>query len=341
MKKNYNLEFWNLVCHFGEQKLLDRYIDFVHPAFTNKHERARGQTRYMFYGAKLIVQEVDGEQLPFIFGRHVKDTVFEREQVMVGEDLVEEPLAVPNAPSSIFILSLKDHRLFYIKEQVDSPTADSFKTTLEYFIKKERTNFINSIYEAEQEMRRERGGNYKSSKKKDLEVTFPEPDINLVPLSSDADIEQFIKSMKLIKKFSLTLVKPNDEADMNPFFKEWRKVNGKMNQPKSKVDFSPSGKKKTLPHDDVAELSKEVVKDGNIILKLNGTDMKDDKLNGTEEDFKLTKVMDEINEAPTILVKEVYESFKSLIADGIVTAPRITNLKAVTDKLKYIISMIK
>lgn len=341
MKKSYNLEFWNLVCHFGEQKLLDRYVDFVHPAFINKHERTRGQTRYMFYGVKLIVLEIEGEQLPFVFGRHVKDTIFEREQVMVGEELVEKPLSVPNAPSSIFILSLKEHRLFYIKEQVDSPPADSFKTTLEYFIKKERSDLINSIYESEQEMKRERGGNYKSRKKKDLEVTFPEPDVNLVPLSSDADIEQFIKSMKLIKKFSLTLVKPNDEADMNPFFKEWRKVNGKMNQPKSKVDFSPSGNKKTLPHTDVAELSKEVVKDGNIILKLNGTDMKDDKLNGTEEDFKLTKVINEINDAPIMLVKDVYESFRSLISDGIVTAPRITDLKAVKDKLKFIIDMIK
>ncbi len=341
MKKNYNLEFWNLVCHFGEQKLLDRYLDFVHPAFVNGHERVRGDTRYMFYGVRVIKLDIDGELLPFVFGRHVKDTVFEREQVMEGEELVEKPLAVPNAPSSIFILSLKEHRLFHIKEQVDSPTADSFKVTLESFIKKERRLLINGIYDAEQEIKRERGGNYKSTKKKDLEVSHPEPDISLVPLSSDAGIEEFIKSMKLIKKFSLTLVKPNDEADMNPFFKEWRGVNGKLNQPKSKIDFSPSGKKKTLPHEEVADLSKEAVKDGNIILNLNGTDMKDDKLNGTEEDFKLTKPITEINEAPTMLVKEVYESFLSLVSDGIVTAPRITSLKAVKDKLQFIMDMIK
>lgn len=341
MKKNYNLEFWNLVCHFGEQKLLDRYLDFVHPAFTNGHTRSRGDTRYMFYGVKVVTIEIEGEVLPFIFGRHVKDTIFEREQVMEGEELVEKPLAIPNAPSSIFVLSLKEHRLFYIKEQVDSPTADSFKVTLENFIKKERKLLIDDIYKSEKEMRAERGGNYKVTKKKDLEVSHPEPDINLVPLTSDAGIEEFIKSMKLIKKFSLTLVKPNDESDMNPFFKEWRNVSGKLNQPKSKVDFSPSGKKKTLPHENVVDISKEAVKDGNIILNLQGTDMKDDKLNGTEEDFKLTKPINELNEAPIMLVKDVYESFLSLVKDGIITAPRITNLNSVRDKLQFIMTMIK
>ena len=341
MKKGYNLEFWNLVCHFGNHKLLDKYIDFVHPAFTKGHTRTRAETKYMFYGVTIINLEFEGEMLPFIFGRHVKDTIFEREQVMEGDELVEKPLLVPNAPSSIFILSLRDHRLFHIKEHTDSPSADSFKATLEYFIKIERNNLIDSIYKAEQEIRKERGGNYKVTKKKNLQLSYTEPYITLVPLSSDASITEFIKGMKLIKKFTLKLITPNDEADMNPFFKQWRNVKGQLNQPNSKIEFTPSGTKKTLPHEDVANLSREAVKDGNIVLNLNGTDMKDDKLNGTEEDFKLTKNIDEITDSPIMLVKSVYDSFMNLVKDGIITAPRITDLKEIKRKLKYIMDMIK
>lgn len=48
MKNNYNVEFWNFVCHFGEHKLLDFYVDLVHPAFTSKLIRNYGENCWFF-----------------------------------------------------------------------------------------------------------------------------------------------------------------------------------------------------------------------------------------------------------------------------------------------------
>ncbi|WP_028108884.1 hypothetical protein [Ferrimonas futtsuensis] len=339
MKKNYNIEFWNFVCHFGDLKLLDRYVQFVHPAFMNEHIRNYGDSRWLFNGVRLIEVTINNERLPFIYGRIVKDTILEREQVLKGDELIDDNLRIQNSPSSIFILSLKEHRMFFIKEQKDSPTMENFKATIEKFINNERRTYINDEYEYQKKLRQERGGNYKVTKKCDLEASFPKPDIEVIPLSSDADIDEFIRGMKSIDKLSLKLVMPNSEYDCNEFFKSWREKNKKLGQSKSKVEFSKS--KKTLPHEEVADLSKEAVKDGNILIKMTGKDINDDKLIGTHEEFKLTRTIGDINDSPRILVKETYESFLELIRDGVVRAPRISDGSSIKEKLEFIINMIK
>ncbi|BDY05751.1 hypothetical protein [Ferrimonas sp. YFM] len=338
MKKNYNVEFWNFVCHFGELKLLDRYLQFVHPAFMNNHVRNHGDSRWLFNGVQLIEVDINGEKLPFIYGRIVKDTILEREQVLKGSELIDDSLSIQNSPSSIFMLSLKEHRIFFIKEQKDAPTMDNFKATIERFINDEIKSYIDDEFHRQRSLRLERGGNYKVTKKRDLEASYPRPDIEVIPLSSDADIDEFIKGMKSIDKLTLKLVMPNSEYDCNDFFKSWRKENKKFGHPKSKVEFSKS--KKTLPHDEVADLSKEAVNDGNILIRMSGRDINNDKLTGTHEEFKLTRAISEINDSPRVLVKQTYESFLELIKGGVVRAPRIANLKSVRDKLNYIREMI-
>ncbi|WBA16387.1 hypothetical protein [Salinivibrio proteolyticus] len=339
MKKNYNVEFWNFVCHFGQHKLLDHYVDLVHPAFVNNHVRTYGDSRWLFNGVQLIEIDIDNEVLPFIYGRIVKDTILEREQILQDGDLVDDSLSMQSSPSSIFILSLKEHRIFFIKEHKDAPTMDSFKTTIERFINDERINLINEIFDGEKKQKEIHGGNYRVTKKKDLEVRYPKPDIEVIPLSSDADIEEFIKGMKSIDKLTLNLVMPNSESDCNGFFKCWRDENKKLKQSKSKVEFTKS--KKSLPHDEVANLSKEAINDGNVLIKLNGKDINNDKLVGTHDEFKLTRSINEINETPTLLVKETYESFLGLIKDGVIREPRISNLSKVKEKIGYILSMLK
>lgn len=222
MKRNLHLEFWNFVCHFGEHKLLDFYNEMVHPAFFEKHIRSHGKTNWFFHDVQFIKVEFQEDSLPFVYGKIVKDTSIERNQVFEDDELKAAPLFVPTAPSSIFILSLIDHRLFFIKEHPDSPTMENFKVTIEKFIDITRKELINNDYEAHEKIRNEHGGSIKKVTKKSLQVRYPEAEIELIPLSSDADIDEFIRNMKTISSLKLKLVLPNSEADTNDFFNSLR-----------------------------------------------------------------------------------------------------------------------
>jgi hypothetical protein len=128
--KNKNVEFANFVFHMGENRnLLDSFVEFVHPAFFRQLKRVHGESSFSFYDTKIIDIEVDGEKLFFLYGRLVKDSVLHQEQIFENDTLVPVNNVFQNAPSSIFILTLKEHRLFFIKENRDAPTLDSLKAT--------------------------------------------------------------------------------------------------------------------------------------------------------------------------------------------------------------------
>jgi hypothetical protein len=340
LKNNYNIEFWNFVCHFGESKLLDYYLDLVHPAFIGEFKRNYGDSQLFFYDVQLIEIEINDETLPFIHGRLIKDTKLEREQVYENETLKEDKLTLPSAPSSIFILSLIDHRLFFIKEHRDSPSMEAFKATITKFIKDHRAALIDGEYQEKKEQREFYGKTKKHVTKKDLAITYPEPNIEVIPLSSDADIEEFIRSMKIIDSVRLDLVMPNDEADCNPFFNEWRKKKKLLGESKSNISFTKTGKQ-SLPHQNVSDLSKEAAKDENVLVTLRGKDILNDKLIGTHDQFKLTKTVNELEDTPHQMTYMVYKTFKKLITDGVVRGPKISNKDKVKEKIKHILAMLK
>ncbi|MFM4819965.1 hypothetical protein ACEUDB_04750 [Aeromonas hydrophila] len=341
MKRNLHLEFWNFVCHFGEHKLLDFYNEMVHPAFFEKHTRSHGKTNWFFHEVQFIKVEFKKENLPFVYGKIVKDTSIERNQVFEDDELKAAPLFVPTAPSSIFILSLIDHRLFFIKEHPDSPTMDNFKVTIEKFINTTRKKLINNDYEAHENIRKEHGGSIKKVTKKSLHSRYPEPEIELIPLSSDADIDEFIRSMKTISSLKLKLVLPNSEADTNDFFNSLREETKKVGTNSSDLSFSKNKHATTMPHPKVAKLAKEARKDENIIITLHGTDIHDDKMIGSHEEFTLKKQIDDIKTTPYLLCKQAYETFLELINDGIVRGPKINDLEKIREKLTHIMTSFR
>jgi hypothetical protein len=322
---------------------LESYLDFVHPAFFNNHERHYAESKCFFYEPQIleIIDEAEDEKevLPFIYGRLVKDTFLEREQVYIDGELKDDPTALQNSPSAIFILSLKDHQLFFIKEHRFAPTLETFRSCIDKFINEERDSLIENIFQAEKEKYEYRGKTGRRKTKKDLQGTYGKPEINIIPLSSDASIEEFIKSFKVIDKIALNLVTPNNESDTNPFFESWR--NKKKTLPNSKSSITFSKDKKPLQPTPVANLAKEAADDRNILLKVTGRDVHNDKLVGTNDNFKLTVPLGELEDDPILLSKKVYDRFQDLIKDGVIRGPRITDIEKVKDKVKTLLTMIK
>lgn len=296
----------------------------------------------VFYGVQLLTCEINEQELPFIYGRIIKDTTLRRSQYFSEGELKEDEAGIQSSPSSIFILSLVDHRLFFVKEQPDSPTMENFKSTITKFIKDIRIQLIDADYTSAKEIYDYNGGN--SGKlprptKKNLGVKYPEPVIEIIAQSSDAGIDEFVRSMKSIDTLQLDVITPNNESDCNDFFESIRKKDKQVGVKKSTHTYRK--RDGILAHDNISDISKEANKDENVLIKLQGKDIHDDKLIGTNDSFKLVKKIQSIEETPTLFTKSVYESFLELIKDGIIRGPKITDKYKVKNKLIHILNCIR
>ena len=335
MKKNINVEFANFVCHFGSLNMLDGFEQFIYPAVTGHRFRCYGETSMFFYDSRLVeIENENGKPSYFLYGRFVKDTHIQREQIYKDGKLVPDQDVFQTSPSSIFIVSLFDHRMSYIKEHRDSPPITSFKSTMEHIVNAEIADFRNFEYDRLLEMHNEYPDRIKRPKRKELAVSYPDMELDIISLSSDSGIEDFINDLKVIDIFSLQLVTPNDETDSNGFFELWRSKQRKLKSEKSKIEFNK--KKTSLKHDEVINVAKEAVDDGNVHINIKGKDLKGDVINGTNDHFKITTKLDELNDEPPATISKIYHIFKDLVDRGIVRRPRVSDPEVVLRKIREI-----
>lgn len=338
--KKLNIEFANFIFHMGSQNLLDCFVDFVHPALFDGFSRKHDETTYFFHNIKLIDVEIKGEVNHFVYGRLVKNGVLHQEQIVNGENLVPVDNVYPNAPSSIFILSLSNHRLFLIKEHRDAPTTDTLRTTVLHFVKQQRNLYINDLYDANRIQREERGGNLRNITKTALRQQYPEPELDIISMSSDADISEFVNTLSSIDTLTLDIIKPNNEADLSPIFDTLRDVGTELGAKKNKLTFQ-KGDRKTLKHEKVTKLSKEASRDNNVRFSIKGKDINKDIINGTNEEFKLTVPLDEKFDTPKATALVVYNKFLELIEDGLIKQPNTGEPNIIKRKINSILTLVK
>src|SRR5690606_16490690 len=154
------------------------------------------------------------EPSPAIAGRFVKDTVLHQQQRLIEGRLEPAEATLESAPSSLFVLVLKGHRLLYLREHRGSPDMSQFATTLERFIQYARSEPVDRLY-AEA-----RGGTERVTKKCLLE-RFPKRMVTVTPVSTSESIDEFLDRFSVITALSIRLAPVNNEPDYNEFFEQW------------------------------------------------------------------------------------------------------------------------
>jgi hypothetical protein len=340
--KSYNIEYANFLCHFGEQVLLDRYIDLFYPAMTSGDIRTYGDTSFSFSEVKHIELEdpESGQKEYFLYGKMIKDFIYKRDQLLDHEDnqLKQDHDELRDSPSSTFILSLKDHRLYFIKEFLLGPTLDNFKTLVEKLIQKYILNLIDDEHSSKKEMSSLNGGTIKVPTKKSLRINYPDPEIKIVKLSSPDGVVEFIRSIKTIESFELQINKTNHEGDLSSLFRVLREQNKQMGVGASNKIIYTKGKK-SLNHGNVTELAKVASEDNNINFKVKGKGIDGEPMQGTEEEFTVKMPISEIEETPSLMTQKAYNTFWKLVKDGVVSQPRINKVSEVREKIKHIIEL--
>jgi len=333
-EKSLSMEMGNLVCRFGDEKvLLDLADEIVLPCFFGKRlVRSYDKTSYFFHDvSQVMLHDGKHEKVIGIIGRYIKDTTFEREQIFEQEKgLVKDSESMRSSPSAIFLLVLNNHRLIYVKETKNAPPKESFRATLLYFIKNKHKEYINNEYNR---LKRAHQENQEEPQitKKDLYERCPIPTMDLIPLTSEDSIEQFVKKYSILKVIEISLSDRNDENDNDPFFEALQKRKDAIGSNNSIVKHSNS---KGLDKNNAISEIAEATMQGNQNVKLSGVDGDGDTLRGNNQEFELKKPLHKLSLTPKNAASELYNSFLGLVEDGIIKIPETS------EKAKTIINAI-
>ena len=330
-KKEFILELGNFICKFGRQKaLIDFLEDLIIPAFIDdKLERTYGKTKYFFHDVKLVhIPNDENKNVLGVIGRIIKDTTLEREQIFEKGTLIKDRSSMKSSPSSVFLLVFNNHRLLYVKETKDAPSKETFGHTYLNFLRSKYNSFIEKTLKE----RNEKDGSSKKTTKKKLRIEFPKPTLEIIPLTSEDDIEVFLKKYGVLKTIEIKFSERNNETDNDPFFEQLQTRKDLLG---SAVTGIRHHNKDGLDKDYAVQEIREATVQGNQRVSLVGLDSEGDKLQGNNEQFQIRKSIDELSGNWDEDALNLFNSFMSLVKDDIIKVPN--EKEAVTEKLSSLL----
>lgn len=318
--------FANFICHFGEREMLDLCDEVVIPAFTNEsYRRTYADTEYFFHDVQLVtLKQADGRDEPAIAGKFVKNTVIHRDQVYKEKKLVHSPYKVESAPSSFFVLVLRDHKLLFTPEVRGAPGLESFGTTVERFLRSAHLEFVErrTMLRLKREFPERVPKGEKGKVRRAVLEKYPSPDLEIVSLASEDSFEAFVNRFDLVKSLTVRLLRPNNEINNDGFFEGLRKKGTELDASTSTLGYrNPSGLKKQK-----VRIHAENAMDGNAEISLAGTDTDGRKLSGMNDDFKIQASIDQVPKLVGAAAQALFEVFMKYRRSGHVrTGKEITS----------------
>jgi hypothetical protein len=315
------LELANLICRFGDKVLLDHFEEIVYPSFFDKSlRRVYGETSFFFERVRLLkLDDENGNEAVGICGRFIKDTMVRREQVYVeGEGLRQDHGEMQSSPSSLFLLILDNHRLIYAKETSDGPPKESFRSTLLSFLRQVHSRVLEEKRDAlkDQGLSREELRNEKDA----LSESYQKPTLELVALTSEESIEEFIRSYEVLTQIKIAFADLNDETDLDDFFEQVQKAKDDVGSKKTTLVHTAKG---GLDKDAAIDQVTAATAQGNQNVTLVGSDEGGDRLVGNNEKFQLKTEIDNLNSSPTRAAKQMFKAFSELVASGRIRIPDV------------------
>lgn len=146
MKGNKKIELANFNCTFGDsyEPMLQYFNKIVYPAFCDidiiREYKVDENSSNKYYFTEIEI--VFNENLGYILkGCIVKETIYKgKSKVDKNKKIIELDANIESgyehAPYSIFGIILKNHRLFFIKNEGVSPSLVTFKATTKYCFEK-------------------------------------------------------------------------------------------------------------------------------------------------------------------------------------------------------------
>lgn len=309
------ISFANFICRFGSEKvLLDLAEEVVIPAFLEPRERRYSSSRFFFRDVELVDFGTESEPELLIVGRVVHDTLLVREQVFKGGVLVKDHAELASAPSSLFALVLDTHKLLYLPETRYAPTISAFRATVAKFINEQHHEFIKT-----------RLRSLKVSKQKvsrdDLIKAYPVPTVEIIPLSSESSLKDFLDQFLVLREVRIELVEPNDELDSQWLIKHMRNTKSSLRADVGELSFrgSSAGLSASSTLKEIAPIAEQA----NTKITLSGTDKNGDKLVGNNDAFKMGMPVTDIASHPVAAGYDLYGAFRDKVDAGLLKVQEV------------------
>lgn len=308
-----NVEFANFVCHFGDAELLAYFDEIVYPAFFSGLKRKFGKSKYFIHRPELVsLPKIDGQSNPAIVGRFVIDTEISREQIFQNGRIVEDKASMRTAPSSLFVLTLRDHKLFYVKEVPKAPGLSAFRSTVERLMADTRSAYIRALY---LQLRKESDENPNMPKVtlKTLTESIPPPSLNIVPLSSVSSMSGFLNQFSKLKEVRVKMITPNSEIDNEGIFNGVREVKDAMNAETATITYRNNDEGLDVK---VAKKHVGPAARGNAEIVFAGDGQDGKVLRGNNDDFKISIPIPPLPAELLGIGKFLFKKFSELVATG-------------------------
>ncbi|MBL3575596.1 hypothetical protein JMK10_00260 [Rhodovulum sulfidophilum] len=302
-KKERKVNFANLTIKFGRADLLD-YIEVVSRAFLMaSHVRNTKSGSYFFLKTKIKELEENNPQSVVIYGRIVKHTKLTREQVIQGEELVENVAHIENSPSAFFVLFLSDHRIAYVPETKYAPSLKNFEAAVSLFVKREFKAFSKEIYRA----RKSEDAGFTWGKFYEEHVP---PTVNVVPLASPQGVKAFISKFDSINRITVHLLERNQDSEGRSIFEQLLDDTTPMNPTSAKYEVRAGGE--GLKIENTKEFVSDATHGGYERVSIEGKDHTGAKLVGSNDTYKMsvaTKLSD-VDSTRARQLRQLYEDQK-------------------------------
>lgn len=303
-----NVSFANFICRFGSSLvMLDLAEDVVLPAFLSGGSRKYGDSTYSFRDVSLENYGTTEDPELVLVGRMVLDTLLYRDQVLIDGELVRDQATMQTAPSALFALVMDTHKLIYLPETRSAPGLSAFRATASRLIKDKHKSFINQLYKEYEQT------SVKVTKRELLEK-YPFPTVEVVALSSDASLEEFLGQFQVLQQIRIELIQPNDEIDGSKLLKRMREAKDALGAKNAALVY---GNAEGLSQVNAVEELRPVIEEGNAKVVLSGKDTMGDKLSGNNDAFKLGMPIGEISSDPVVAGRDLYDVFRDKVDAGL------------------------
>jgi hypothetical protein len=240
-------------------------------------------------------------------GRFIKNTVLRRHQIFDPEKgIMPDQQTMPSAPSAFFLLIFNNHRLIYFPETPYAPDLGAFEAAARKFIGLKYRQYIETLY---------RSGAQRGEPvtKIELRKLHGQPVVNIIPLSNEASIDEFLSRFSRLQRIEFELIKPNSETDGHAIWQQWRQMNGRLEPDKTVVRTDRA------EGFDLAEAGKQIADaaaSGNQRVRLIGRDENNNKLDGDNDSFKVVAPITDPPSGRRELASRLYTAFTSLLVAG-------------------------
>ncbi|MCD4651482.1 MAG: hypothetical protein K8S56_06830 [Candidatus Cloacimonetes bacterium] len=319
MLKKKKMTIGNLNCVFESKEntigFFDLWDKFTRNVFQeNKPHPPKREPKFLFYDVKI---DNDLHNEPVIIGKIVKVTTLDIMQEFNAGKLCNVDNHYPSAPSSVFVLLIRNHLLLFLKEHRGAPSVANFRA---YFTDRVRIERQKYIAQQSQE---------KKLTKKELAQKYPPAIINYTGMLSNLKLTEFFTNVQSVRDLHIITNLQNSNYNIKSFFEGNQDVMNELKSPKIVSRFT-----KVKSTDGTARVLKNVSTNAAAGFRFDAVLEDGTVKRVTNENITIEAQIPIVDEASTVDISTcMLKELKRLIEDKEITDTQSTTLKELINSI--------